>query len=287
MFPAPCEYIRASSAEEAIELLAKHEGAKLLAGGHSLIPMMKLRLAQPSMLVDIGRIDGLQGVAVDGAELRVGALTTHATVAASGDVAVHCPMLAEAARKIADPQVRNKGTLGGNIAHADPASDLPAVLVAAGATVHLLGSDGARAVAAGEFFVDLLVTAMAEGEIVTALTLPVVQPATGTVYLKVEHPASGYAVCGAAATVTKGAGGISRATLCFNGVAATPLSATAVCDAVASGSGSDEEIQQAVDDNLTVEDPLGDLHASGAYRVVLARAYGKRALMAARDRAQG
>ena len=285
MFPAPCEYVRASSAEEAIELLAKHENAKLLAGGHSLIPMMKLRLAQPAMLVDIGRIDGLKGVSVESGTLRVGALTTHAVIAASSDVRDHCPMLAEAASKIADPQVRNKGTLGGNIAHADPASDLPAVLVAAGASVHLLGGDGARTVAVGEFFVDLLVTAMAEGEIVTGVTLPIAQPSTGTAYLKVEHPASGYAVCGAAATVTKGSEGISQATLCFNGVSATPLSAEAVCDAVASGSGSDEEIQRAVDEHLAVEDPLGDLHASGAYRVVLARAYGKRALIAARDRA--
>jgi len=285
MFPAPCEYIRATSAEEAIELLAKHEDAKLLAGGHSLIPMMKLRLAQPSHLIDIGRIDGLKGVSVDGGTLHIGALTTHAVVAASEDVLNHCPMLAEAASKIADPQVRNKGTVGGNIAHADPASDLPAVLVAAGATVHLLGPEGARSVAAGDFFVDLLVTAMAENEIVTAVTLPVVGSSTGSVYLKVEHPASGYAVCGAAATVTKNSDGVAGATLCFNGVAATPLSAQAVCDAVASGGGSDEEIHQAVDQHLTVVDPLGDLHASGEYRVVLARAYGKRALIAARDRA--
>jgi len=287
MFPAACEYVRASSAEEAIELLGQHDGAKLLAGGHSLIPMMKLRLAQPTVLIDIGRIDGLRGISTSDGALRVGALTTHAEVAASADVRSGCAMLAEAAAQIADPQVRNKGTVGGNIAHADPASDLPAVLVAAGATVQLVGPGGAREVAASDFFVGLLTTQMEENEILTGVTLPVEGDSTGSVYLKVEHPASGYAICGAAATVTAGGSGIESASLCFNGVADTPHSADAVCSAIVSGNGDDDAIGEAIASHLEIEDPLGDIHASGAYRIVLARAYGKRALGAARDRAGG
>ena len=135
MYPAPCEYYRAANTQEAIDLLGRHAGAKLLAGGHSLIPMMKLRLATPAALIDIGRIAELRGLSENGDTLSVGALTTHTELADSELLAASCALLSEAAAQIGDPQVRNKGTIGGNIAHADPASDLPAVLVALGATV--------------------------------------------------------------------------------------------------------------------------------------------------------
>lgn len=282
MFPGKFDYHRAESLDHALTLLGEHSGAKVLAGGHSLLPMMKLRLAQPQVLVDLGRVSELRGISQTGdGGLRVGALTPHAEVAASDLVRTHCALLAEAAGKIGDPQVRNFGTVGGNIAHADPASDLPAVLVAAGATIHLKSSGGERQVAAADFFVDLLMTDLRGGEILTAVTLPALGQGTGSAYLKVEHPASGYALCGAAAIVN---GGNGAASLAFNGVSATPFHATAVTDALG-GDLSDESIDQAVADHLHIDDPLGDLQASEEYRVELARSYGKRALKAARDRA--
>jgi carbon-monoxide dehydrogenase medium subunit len=301
MFPASFEYHRATAVSEAVELLRGHPGAKLLAGGHSLIPMMKLRLAQPSAVIDIGRIARLQVIDRTGETIRVGSLATHAEIHGSELLRAHCPLLSEAAGKIGDLQVRNFGTLGGNIAHADPASDLPAVLVALGATVHLEGPDGARSVAAGDFFVDLLTTAMGPGEILTFVEVPVLPERTGSAYVKFEHPASGYAVCGAAAVVAfDKVGTCKAASLAFNGVAATPVHATAVTGALIGEGGLagiidslvgthlvDHAIDAAIDRHLTVTDPLGDTFASGEYRVELAKAYGRRALKVARDRARG
>ena len=283
MFPASFEYHRASSVEEALNLLGQHEDAKLLAGGHSLLPMMKLRLAQPALLVDIGRVEGLRGISRDGDSIRIGALTTHHELATSDVLKEGCPLLAEAAAKIGDPQVRNKGTVGGNIAHADPASDLPAVLCALGAKVHLQGQGGDRTVASGDFFVDLLETALGEEEILTAIEVTAGPPRSGSAYLKVEHPASGYAICGAAALVHLGDDGkIACASLAFNGVSATPTQAIAVGDALA-GQGA-EAIDAAIA-HVTVDEPLSDVHASGEYRTHLARVYGKRALRLALERA--
>ena len=285
MIPAKCDYYRARNLEEAVALLGRHENAKLLAGGHSLIPLMKLRLAHPSALVDIGRIADLKGICRDGDSVHIGALTTHAEIAASEVLAHHCPLLAEAAARIGDPQVRNKGTLGGNIAHADPASDPPAVLMATGATIKILGADGEREVAAADFFLGLLHTECAASEVITGVRVPAHGAATGSAYLKVEHPASGYAVCGAAAVMTIESGALTAGTLVFNGIAATPLAATAVTDALVGTSAEDSAIAAAINEHLEVGEPLGDIHASGPYRVALARVYGRRALELARDRA--
>ena len=285
MYPAACDYYRAASLEEAVELLGEHPDARLLAGGHSLIPLMKLRLAQPAALIDIGRLDELRGISATDGSVRVGALATHAEVAGSDDLGRVCPLLVEAAAKIADPQVRNKGTLGGNIAHADPGSDLPAVLVALGATVHLHGPNGARSVPAREFFTGLLTTAMAPGEVLVHVEAAALGDGTGSAYLKVEHPASGYAVCGAAAVVRLDGDTVASANLAFNGVTETPHQATAVGDALAGGGGSAEAIAAAVDGHLAIAEPMSDLYASGAYRSHLAAAYGKRALELARERA--
>ncbi len=280
MYPAAFDYHRATSIDEAIQLLQANEGAKLLAGGHSLIPMMKLRLAQPPTVIDIGRIDGLSGITASGGGLRIGPLTTHAEIAASGDVQKQCAFLAEAAGHIGDPQVRNRGTIGGNIAHADPASDLPAVLTAAEATIHLKGPDGERAVSAGDFFVDLLATDMGEYEVITAIEIPA--QSGSSAYQKFEHPASGYAVVGAAAAVTMDKGKCSRATLVFNGLASTPH--VADVSALVGGTLDDDAIAAATS-GITAEDPMSDAFASGEYRVHLAQVYGRRALQAARDRA--
>jgi carbon-monoxide dehydrogenase medium subunit len=278
MYPASFDYYRASSLDEAVKLLGEHDDAKVLAGGHSLIPMMKLHLAEPAAVIDIGRIADLKGVTKNGDSCRVGALSTHNEIAGS-ELQDCCGILAEAASKVGDPAVRNRGTIGGNIAHADPASDLPAALLAVGATIHLTGPGGARSVEVEDFFTGLLETDMKDGEILTHVEVPCLSG--GFAYLKVEHPASGYAICGAAAVIEDG-----RATLAFNGIAAVPFVAHAVGDALAMCEHlSDAAIDKAVDEHLSVEDPLSDIQASGEYRVVLAKAYGKRALKAARDRA--
>ncbi len=285
MYPETFDYVRAGSVEQALELLASHEDAKVLAGGHSLVPLLKQRLAAPAVLVDIGRIGLLHGVRRHEGNVRVGALTTHAELAASDVLRQDCPLLAEAAATIGDPQVRNKGTLGGNVAHADPASDLPAALLALGATVHIAGQSGRRTVAVGDFFVGLLESAVGDDEVLTAVEIAPQAAGSGNAYLKVEHPASGYAVCGAAAAVTVEAGVCRQARLCFNGVTDTPHDAAAVGGALAGSSLADGDIDAAVDAHLAIADPLGDLYASGEYRVQLAKVYSKRALRLARDRA--
>ncbi len=286
MFPAAFDYHRAGSLDEALSLLGSLGDAKLLAGGHTLIPMMKLRLAQPAAVIDIGGLAELSGVSEAGGTVRVGALTTHGELAASETLKRHAPLLAEAAAEVADPQVRNRGTIGGNVAHADPASDLPGVVMALGATVHLRGPGGERTVAAGDFFVDLMTTDLRAGELLTAVSFPAFAARTGSAYVKQEHPASGYAVCGAAAVVTLDGGGrVASARLCFNGVTATPLDAAAVAGALAGGDGSDAAIAAAIAGGLAVADPLTDGFASGRYRTALAHELGRRALALARDRA--
>ena len=176
MYPPKFDYHRASSVSEAIALAGQHSESKFLAGGHSLIPVMNLRLADPGVLIDIGRIDGLKGISAGNGSVTVGALTTHAMVAASGDVPA---VMSEAAGWIGDPQVRNRGTIGGNVAHADPASDMPTVLVAVGATLNITGPGGDRSVAAGDFFTGLFETALGDGEIITSIEVPSEGSGTG------------------------------------------------------------------------------------------------------------
>ncbi len=275
MFPANFDYVRANSIDHALGLLDQDADAKLIAGGHSLIPVLKQRLAQPSRLIDIGRLPELRGIEEKAGTLRIGALATHHDLATSPVVGQHAPILQEAAKVIADPAVRNRGTIGGNVAHADPASDLPAVLVALGATLHVRGKSGARAIAAGDFFLGLFESALEGSEILTHIEVPVLSKGDGSAYLKFEHPASGYTVCGAAAVVRAG-----NATLAFNGIADHAFAAAGPADL------SDGAIDAAVD-GLEVEDPMSDRSASGPYRVHLAKVYGKRALKLARDRAKG
>ena len=285
MFPAEFSYHRADSLDHALQLLSQHEDAKLLAGGHSLIPMMKVRLAQPATIIDIGRISDLRGIETGNGSIRIGALTTHRELNQSTELMQDCRLLAEAAGKVGDPQVRAKGTIGGNIAHADPASDLPAVLLALDATMHIVGPEGERSVDASNFFIGLLQTALAESEVLTAIEVPALHG--GCCYLKAEHPASGYAVCGAAAIVrTTDTGAVESARLCFNGVASTPVDASGLLSGLV-GSVPDEPSIAAALAELEIVEPLSDLYASGNYRTVLARTYGKRALLEAAGHAAG
>ena len=215
------EYKVATSLGEAVSLLQKYgDRAKLLAGGHSLIPMMKLRLAAPEILIDIGRLSELSYVNEDNGGLRIGALTTHQIIETSAAVQKHCRALSEAAAKIGDIQVRNKGTIGGSVAHADPAADYPASLLAFDATILVIGPKGERTIPASQFFVDMLTTSLQPGEIVREIRIAARSGRTGSAYLKMEQKASGFAICGAAAVMQlDAAGAIASAGVGITGVA--------------------------------------------------------------------
>jgi carbon-monoxide dehydrogenase medium subunit len=284
MYPPKFDYYRANSVAEAISLLGQHDGAKLLAGGHSLIPTMNLRLADPGVLIDIGRIGGLKGISNSGDTVRIGALTTHAMIAASSEVPT---VLSEAAGWIGDPQVRNRGTIGGNISHADPASDLPTVLVALGATLHITGAGGERTVSAGDFFTGLFETDLAEGEIVTAIEVGVEKASTGSAYVKLFNPASRYAMVGVAAVVTVSGGKCTSASVALGGMVPSATKLPSV-EAALVGNALDEATLTAAAAAVSAdwgEDVLGDIHASIQYRQAMAPVYVKRALQKAAERA--
>jgi len=284
MYPPKFDYYRAKTVDEAISLLSQHDGAKLLAGGHSLIPTMNLRLADPGVLVDIGRIDGLKGISVNGG-VRIGALTTHAMIAGSSDVPT---ALSEAASKIGDPQVRNRGTIGGSVSHADPAADFPAVLVALGATFHATGPGGSRNIAAADFFTGLFETALGEHEILTAISIPAQAMHTGSAYSKLSNPASRFAIVGAAAVVTVSGNKCEAAGVAVGGVAYSALKASSVEAALVGQKLDADSIAAAA---AAVQNDLGgdlmsDIHASAEYRSKMAAVFVKRALTAAADRAK-
>ncbi len=287
MFAAQTTYHRATSVAEAVQLLAGNEGAKVLAGGHSLIPMMKLRLAAPDVLVDIGRIAELKGISADGAGLSIGALTTQAEIASSDLVRERAPALAEAAGMVGDPAVRNRGTIGGNVSHSDPASDLPTVLTALGATYNITGPGGQRNVAAADFSTGLLETALGEDEILTSVSVPAAPSGSGSAYVKFPHPASRYAIVGAAAVVAVQGGRCSSASVVVGGVEATPTRASSVESALSQSDVSDEALDAAataVSGDFT-GDPMSDIFASSEYRQAMAAVYVGRALKAAVSRA--
>jgi carbon-monoxide dehydrogenase medium subunit len=285
MYPPKFDYYRANSVAEAVSLLKQHSGAKVLAGGHSLIPVMNLRLTDPGTLVDIGRVKDLKGISKQGGAVRIGALTTHAMIAASADVP---KVLSEAAGMIGDPQVRNRGTIGGNIAHADPASDLPTVLTALGATIHVNGPRGDRKIAATDFFTGLFATALADGEIVTAIEVRQSSAGTGSAYAKMFNPASRYAMVGAAAVVTVSGGKCTAAGVAVGGLVPSATKAKSV-EAALVGKALDEATvaaaAEAVKNDLG-DDIIGDIHASAEYRRAMAPVFVKRAIMAAAQRAK-
>ena len=259
-----------------------------LAGGHSLIPLLKLRLAAPATVIDIGRIGELKGITVSGDTLKIGSLTTHAELAAAA-VRQHAAALAEAAGQIGDPAVRNRGTVGGNVAHADPASDLPTVLAALGATFGVVGAGGARTIDASEFFQGIMTTALGENDILTFIEVPVAHTGDGSAYAKFSHPASRYAVIGVAAAVSISAGSCTGAAVAVGGLVPTPCRAASVEQALTGQVLTPEVIataSQAVSNDVG-DDPLGDIFASGEYRKAVAHVYVGRAVAAAAERAAG
>lgn len=279
MYPPKFDYQRAGSVEEALSAI--QSGAKVLAGGHSLIPALKLRLSDPGTLVDIGRLDGMKGISINGNTANIGALTTHAMVAADGNLP---SALTEAAGWIGDPSVRNRGTVGGNIAHADPASDLPTVFIGLGATINLVGPSGTRSVAASDFFIDLFYTALEEEELVASVDVPL---DGASAYAKLFNPASRYAIVGACAKLTVSGGVCSAASVAIGGLTPCAKSAPSVEAALTGKSLNADTIQAAaaaVADDLG-EDVMGDIHASESYRRAMAPVYVARALTKAAERA--
>lgn len=279
MQTAPFDYYRPDTVAEAVGLLTSVEGARPIAGGHSLLPAMKLRVANPPALVDIGRIEGLDGIGRNGDSITIGALAKHAAVAASDVVKADCPVLADAAAHIGDPQVRNRGTIGGSLAHADPAADYPTVMRALGATIHVTSGNGERAIPADDFFVDLFTTGLEAGELVTSVEVPVMAAGQSGAYVKHRHPASSYAVVGVAAVVTVEDGNCTEAAIGIGGVTGKPERAASAEAALVGSEPSDDAIVEA--SGLvaeTLSNPIGDHYASGEFRVHLASVLTKRAL---------
>ncbi|MBI4466364.1 MAG: xanthine dehydrogenase family protein subunit M [Acidobacteria bacterium] len=288
MIPASFEYFAPRSLEEALQLLAHHgTEAKLLAGGHSLLPMMKLRLATPRTLIDLGRIRGLSYIREDGGRISIGAMTTHAEVESSELLRRRAPLLPETAAEIGDVQVRNRGTLGGSLAHADPAADYPAALLALDAECVLTSQKGTRTVVAKDFFVDMLTTALQAGEILTEVRFAADSPRTGSAYRKLHHPASGFAIVGVAARLTLDATGKGSAvSVGITGVAPKPYRATGVERGLLGQTLDAKRIAEASAQATRGVEPLSDLQASARYRAAMAAVFTRRALAAALGRAQ-
>jgi aerobic carbon-monoxide dehydrogenase medium subunit len=265
MIPAQFDYVAAESAGHAIDLLASHgEDAKVLAGGHSLLPMMKLRLAAPELLIDISGVAELAGIAVDGDELVIGAATRHADLAGSALIRSDAPLLAHAASLVGDPQIRHRGTIGGSLAHADPAADLPMAVVVLGGSVELRGPAGIRLVPAGDFFTGFFETCLEPGELLTAVRVPRL-PGVGWGYQKFTRRANDWAIVGAAAI----AGRVALANM-----GPTPLRATATEQALTAGASVSDAAGLAAEDTS----PGEDIHADRGYREHLARVLTRRAL---------
>jgi len=288
MYPAPFEYHRASTAQDAVVLLGKYgDEAKLIAGGHSLLPLMKLRFAQPRHLIDVRRIPGLSGIREEKGLLVVGAATPHATLAASALVQRKLPLLSEAAAQIGDPQVRALGTLGGSLAHADPAADLPAVVLALQAQLQALGPKGVRTLKADDFFLELLTTALAAAELLTEVHFPLPPAGSGGAYEKYPNPASRYAVVGVAAQLTLQAGKVTAVRVAMTGLAKKAHRAQAV-EAALLGKAPDEATLTAAAEKATEGLALrADAQLPEAYRRSLAVTFTRRALARAATRASG
>jgi carbon-monoxide dehydrogenase medium subunit len=287
MFPAKFEYKAAGSLQEAIGLLEDPE-AKIIAGGHSLLPLMKLRLAQPSLLVDISRIPDLGYIRVQNGQVAIGAMATYRDIQHSQDVQRSAGVLSEAAHEVGDPQVRARGTLAGALAHADPAGDMPAVVLALGGSVIAQGPSGERTIDLDGFFVDMLTTALKEREIIREVRLNAVPAGSGAAYQKFDQPASHYALTGVCAVVKLGSGNtLESVRLGVTGVGPKAYRPTAIEQALTGKTADEESVKAAVQGVVDGIDVLGDIHASPEYRGHLARVLTRRAVLQAAERARG
>jgi carbon-monoxide dehydrogenase medium subunit len=279
VIPAVFDYVIAERPEDAIELLAQREDAKLLAGGHSLLPAMKLRLARPALLVDIGRIGDLSYVREDGDAIAIGALTRHKDVAASALLRDQCPIVSHTAGQVGDPQVRHRGTIGGSIAHGDPASDLPTVILALDGELVARGKGGERTIAARDFFTGVFETALAPDELLLEVRVPKVGP-RGWSYVKMARRAQDWATVAVAAVVERTNGSVGKASIALTNMGATTLRATATEEALAGGTSIADAAALAADG----ADPTADTAASSDFRRHLACVLTRRALEEAASR---
>jgi carbon-monoxide dehydrogenase medium subunit len=282
VIPTSFEYQRATSLDDALaRMAAAGGGAKLLAGGHSLVPLMKLRLSEPGTLIDIARIPELSGIRENGGRIEIGATTTHHVVATSALLKDRCPVVSEAAATIGDPQVRNRGTLGGSLAHADPSADMPAVMVALDADIHLRSGAGPRTVKAADFFQDLFTVDLRPDEILTGVSFA---PAKASAYAKLYQKASHYAIVGVAAVLDVKDGRIQSARIGLTGASTHAMRLTQVEQAL-SGKGADavEQATRTAGDGL---EPINaDIHAGADYRRAMIGVFARRAVLAAVARA--
>ena len=277
MIPSEFEYIKAKSIDEAIVLLQEDSGAKLLAGGHSLIPALKLRLNRPTKLIDISRIPSMKGISQEGNELVIGAMTTHYEIMTNDLVKKHLPILSQAAELIGDVQVRNFGTLGGSLAHADPAADWPASMLATEAVIVVVGANGKRNIKASDFFTGFFTTALAEGELITQIRIPIPAAGTKTTYVKFMQPASRFAIVGCA-VVAKVNGTFNDVKVAFTGVSESAFRDTAVENSLNGKQADEASIMSAAVIAAESVSILSDNFASEEYRKHLAKVYLKRAL---------
>jgi aerobic carbon-monoxide dehydrogenase medium subunit len=281
MIPAAFDYVRAASLADAIDLLQRDpDGTKLVAGGHTLIPTLKLRLASPALLIDIRGIAEMKGILVSEDSISIGALTTHAELLASEPLHQVLPIFRQAANLIADPQVRNRGTIGGSLANADPAADWPAIVIALRAELEIANAGGSRREAASDFFVDIFSTALEPGEVLAAIHIP--RPAAGTrfTYRKIRHPASGYAVVGVAAGVRINAGIAADVSIGITGAASHAFPADVAAKLLVGKPLSQENIEEAARLQSAATEYLSDRYASAEYRASLVRTEITRALLA-------
>jgi carbon-monoxide dehydrogenase medium subunit len=288
MYPGAFEYHRADSVAQALSLLGRFgEQAKLLAGGQSLLPMMKLRLAEPRHLIDIGGIAGLDAINEQGGRIRIGALARHDAVASSDLLRRRLPLLAECAAEIGDLQVRNMGTLGGSLVHADPGADYPAAVLALEGEIVVEGPGGRRTLKAEQFFLDLMTTALKPAEMLVEVNFAPLSARTGGAYVKHRQPASGFALVGVAAVVGLNQGGaVERCRVGVTGLAAAPFRALAVEQALTGKTPDARSLADAASHAADGKDALSDIHASADFRAELARVHTQRALEKAVERAR-
>ena len=273
MVPANFEYHRPQSIDEAVHLLSSHEDAKVLAGGHSLVPAMKFRLAQPKTIIDISRITDLSYIRESDGRLHIGAMTTHHLIESSNLLRDKCPLLSETAANIGDVQVRNRGSIGGSLAHADPAADWPAAILALDAELIIKGANNQRSVNARQFFVDIMQTALQANEILTEIRVPIT--AKSVAYVKFAQKASGFAIAGVASWVDKKAKTVH---IGITGISAKPYRATAVEESLRGRALTPPLIAEAARKAVQGADPLNDIHASSAFRAHMAEVNTRRSL---------
>jgi carbon-monoxide dehydrogenase medium subunit len=279
MIPAQFDYVRAGSVDEAVAALAEHgDDAKVMAGGQSLIPLLRLRLSYPEVVVDVGRVEEMRGVRDDGDHIVIGAMTTHHDVLHDPLVLEHAGLIAQATSTVADPAVRHRGTFGGALSHADPAGDLPAVAVALEAELVVAGTGGRRTVPASEFFVDYLQTALAPEEVLVEVRIPK-HTGWGYRYEKFHRVAQSWAIVGVAAVVRRDNGTIAEARVGLTNMGATPIRATAVEQALAGA--MPDGVAAAAERAAEGTSPASDLNGKADYRQHLARVLTRRAVSAA------